>query len=134
MNFGVSVGVGRVLSVCAAELTARRACWESLCLSICMCKAFAELQRIRAPRSAVLGGRAVTAHEWPRRRRSSNCTGRRVLDHSTENGYLPAINRSAERPRYDMGDFLGALEAQAFFAHKVRLAGRPAADSRRSGC
>ena len=44
---------------------------------------------------------------------------RRVLDHSTDNGYLPAINRSAERPRCDMGDFLGALEAQAFFAHKV---------------
>ena len=42
-----------------------------------------------------------------------------VLTHSLRNGYLPAINRSGERLRCDMGDFLGAMGTRHFFAHKL---------------
>ena len=42
-----------------------------------------------------------------------------VLGHSLANGFVPAINRTAERPRCDMGDFLSAMSARHYFAHKV---------------
>ena len=42
-----------------------------------------------------------------------------VLAHSLANGYTPSINRTAERPRCDMGDFLASMSTRHFFAHKV---------------
>jgi hypothetical protein len=40
-----------------------------------------------------------------------------VWSHAVSNGFEPAINRSAERLRCDMGDFLGAMSTRHFFAH-----------------
>ena len=44
----------------------------------------------------------------------------RVAAHSVDNGFTPAVNRSAlQPPRCDMGDFLGAMSMSHFFAHKL---------------
>ena len=39
--------------------------------------------------------------------------------HAVSNGYFPAINRSGQKPRCDMGDFLAAATSRHFFAHKL---------------
>ena len=42
-----------------------------------------------------------------------------IWRHSVGNGFVPAINRTGQRPRCDMGDFLGAMATRHFFAHKL---------------